>query len=1266
MYRTFRRIVFMLVLCLALLIQSGLISKPVYAENTSEMDIGDYIQFGRYYNEPIQWRVININDDGSLMLLSEKILSLKPFDANGDLTDNRGNTERINFGSNNWEKSNLREWLNSDSEIVNYSCQIPDDSHVNNGNNNYESEAGFLHNFTNSEQDAIQPHTYKTILSSVDSNIYDGGSELYTFDSNVEDVVQNFDQAYYKNVNDKVFLLDVKELHDYVFNRGYEHRRKPTKAAVAHSEYSISSDNYWYYWLRTPNPVSSSSTLFICYEGIVNFDSAFNGDHGLLPALNLKSGISAVGGDGTEGNPYVVIGDASAVPMAPMASNVQIIGDARSGSTLTGTYMYSDWNGDIEASSTYRWLESDAIDGEYKPIVGESSVSYVIKDDDIFKYLKFEVTPKTTVEPIQGNAVRSAAVRAYKSDNAKLAYLKYNGISIADFNPNLTEYKILLPGGSNQVPTITAKSEDSRAEVQIINATGLPGTTVIKVTAEDGSEKIYNVSFSVAQSYIESAHPYTNNLDNTWTYTMPIEYSAIQVTFSQSTEVEEGYDFIYIMDGNNIPVSGNPFTGKELAGKTVKVPGSTVRIRLTSDSDDNKYGFAVTDIQPDLSLTSIKVNGTDIDGFEPSKYTYRYVLPKDISEVPLITAEAETGAVTTIVPASTIPGITEIKVLDNSGNLIKTYVIELTHLGEITVGDYIQFGRYYKQPILWRVINENSDGSFMLLSEKILSMKPFDANGDFTDGRGDSNRINYGSNNWEKSNLREWLNGESMVVNYTCQPADDNYIENGNNNYENEAGFLSNFTISERDIIQPVMHRSILSAIDRDASDGGTELHIWKSEIKDIVQNFDDAYYKDVTDKVFLLDIKELHDYVYNRGYEYKRKLTAVAEANSEYKVNNSENWYYWLRTPCADNSYLERFVFGDGGGYDFLYAYDGKVGVLPALNLKPGFPYSSGNGSESNPYLVGEVFNLIGLQANYENKEVSLNWNTLDAADCYKVYKKQSDSAYCWLGDFSTPSFTDVNVQAGNTYTYAVSAVIDSIEGQLSAPVNITIPDEIQGYSADALVQIDINPKYHNCAGVFIGLKNIKDPSGLLSEGSKVTDYQVEIDYNPEKVTILDVIDELNLSEFNKTIDNTSSKVSVIGTTDLGTVKYDRLFFVPLVSNGSAKDFTDLYVKFINITDNQNKIQIPEPYNITLQRGKVVNRTTETNPDISDAIAGLQYLAGLREPGFDEEQVNLINLGSIYQSENETHGVIPNIKDIIALMQYIVDLRNDNFEQEM
>ena len=120
----------------------------------------------------------------------------------------------------------------------------------------------------------------------------------------------------------------------------------------------------------------------------------------------------------------------------------------------------------------------------------------------------------------------------------------------------------------------------------------------------------------------------------------------------------------------------------------------------------------------------------------------------------------------------------------------------------------------------------------------------------------------------------------------------------------------------ERNVIKSVNHKGLLSECDKNLKDGGSETHTWHGSIENVVQNYDNVYYHNLTDKVFLLDVKELYDYVYERGYNIKAYPTLEAVDNSTYKYGNlssGEYCDYWLRSPNAVYSNCVRYVGGVG-----------------------------------------------------------------------------------------------------------------------------------------------------------------------------------------------------------------------------------------------------------------------------------------------------------------------------------------------------------------
>lgn len=163
----------------------------------------------------------------------------------------------------------------------------------------------------------------------------------------------------------------------------------------------------------------------------------------------------------------------------------------------------------------------------------------------------------------------------------------------------------------------------------------------------------------------------------------------------------------------------------------------------------------------------------------------------------------------------------------------------------------------------------------------------------------------------------------------------------------------------ERSSIKPIVHKFLLSESDKDLRTGGTEKHIGNADIGDCVQNFDEAYYKNTTDKVYLLDLKEIHDYVYSRGWEYRRMPTEEAIEASNYKnpktLSTQKYWWNWTRTPYSDNSSYVRTIqrnqeFDHGG--DVNANCPGVAGgIVPALNLKTTVA-KSGSGAEDDPYI--------------------------------------------------------------------------------------------------------------------------------------------------------------------------------------------------------------------------------------------------------------------------------------------------------------------------
>ncbi|TFH03951.1 MAG: hypothetical protein E4H14_15735, partial [Candidatus Thorarchaeota archaeon] len=122
---------------------------------------------------------------------------------------------------------------------------------------------------------------------------------------------------------------------------------------------------------------------------------------------------------------------------------------------------------------------------------------------------------------------------------------------------------------------------------------------------ENNSEILISDTSAIArdvrtvESYVvESAHPYSNNFDYTWTITKA-GATQIRVHFTQ-IDVESNYDFLYVYDYANAQLqklTGTYSTG----GWSSWSNGDVIKVRLDTDYSVTKYGFKIDQIEYEVS-----------------------------------------------------------------------------------------------------------------------------------------------------------------------------------------------------------------------------------------------------------------------------------------------------------------------------------------------------------------------------------------------------------------------------------------------------------------------------------------------------------------------------------------------------------------------------------------------------------------------------------------------------------------------------------------
>lgn len=271
--------------CIHLLLKNSGASATV---QTVDAEVGDTVSFGSYNGEDIQWRILKISDDGSqAVLVSADILSMKAFDAaesgkyNWDndkdywSRDSEADTDlylqaRVR-GSNLWEASNLRTWLNSADEVVSYADQPPASTAMAERRNGYEHEPGFLHDFTEEELAAI-----------IETEIITAANPLMDINT--------------VTTKDRVYLLSREELQ-WFDEAGISKLAVPTQAAVEQDQsawYLVDYQAYgireYCWWLRDPAEGSTSKCYLVnngYTQELLRQENAGLEGYGVRPALTV-------------------------------------------------------------------------------------------------------------------------------------------------------------------------------------------------------------------------------------------------------------------------------------------------------------------------------------------------------------------------------------------------------------------------------------------------------------------------------------------------------------------------------------------------------------------------------------------------------------------------------------------------------------------------------------------------------------------------------------------------------------------------------------------------------------------------------------------------------------------------------------------------------------------------------------------------------------------------------------------------------------------
>lgn len=287
---------------------------------------------------------------------------------------------------------------------------------------------------------------------------------------------------------------------------------------------------------------------------------------------------------------------------------------------------------------------------------------------------------------------------------------------------------------------------------------------------------------------------------------------------------------------------------------------------------------------------------------------------------------------------------------------------------QLLIGDYIYFGHFYDEPILWRVVSFDQERHPILYSEEILCYKAFDGadsgiyNSEIYNEKPNPTSIEIanalGSSRWRNSTIRTWLNSNQEQVDYLFAPPMASSMYKEEYAYDKEAGFLSHFTDLEYTALVSITHKTLLTDYqDVEILDiGGTLWNDMHSTYGSLTYgHYDDIRYENVNDKVFLLSSKEFTNWIVKKDGLAIAKQSKVIEKISPHK----EEFALWLRTVSfrAENPLC---VYTDSRdekyeSFNDYTASEADFGIRPALCINNKMiNIVEGRGDKKAPFIMG------------------------------------------------------------------------------------------------------------------------------------------------------------------------------------------------------------------------------------------------------------------------------------------------------------------------